>query len=65
MAENYITIKQFQERFRLVSYDSALRIVRRYQDILKPIKVGRRILIQIGNLHLFERDMRVFAPDED
>ena len=50
-------------RWRKASKKPVYTIIHRYTEILKPIKIGRRILIDQENVEKFENDMRI-ANDE-
>ena len=58
-----ITPEELMTRWRKASKKPVYTIIHRYTEILKPIKIGRRILIDQENVEKFENDMRI-ANDE-
>lgn len=58
-----LTVKELQERWRKDSTKTIYRIINRYKKILKPMKIGRSILIDIENIEKFESQMRTVKDD--
>lgn len=56
---DYFTAADLQKRWRKKNIKTIYRYVKSYNDILKPIKMGRDLLFSVDNVEKFEKQMRV------
>ena len=64
MDQTYFTVIDLMERWRKESKKTVYRLIQRYRSILKPVKIGRELLIEIENVKKFEEQMRVIKENE-
>jgi len=58
--DELLTTKELGKRWKKESLKTVRNIIKRYEGILKPIKVGREILVEPENVRRFEEGRRVY-----
>lgn len=61
--KNKVTPNELMARWKKGNIKTIYRLIKRYAHILKPVKIGRSLLIDIENIEQFEQEMRVKNED--
>lgn len=59
LGSDFVNTADLKKRWRKKDIKTVRRIIARYQEILKPVKIGRILLLEIENVRAFEDGMRV------
>jgi hypothetical protein len=65
MKDKYWTTEELQEKWRVKNVRTVRRMLRRHADVLKPMRIAKRLLVSDENRMKFEAQQYEFDDNLD